>query len=88
MYIYSLCLRLPDFVMVNSTWTQNHVNSILLDYKDPTLSLIHSAFPSILGKNIKPTSARIVYPPCPTQDMIGMPLENRQRVLLSIAQFR
>jgi len=88
MYFYSLCLRLPDFVMVNSSWTQNHINSILLDYQDPALSFIHSIFPPLLKKKIIPKAARIVYPPCPTHDMVKMPLENRWHVLLSIAQFR
>lgn len=37
-----------------------------------------------------PLAQRIttVYPPCDTASLVSMPLENRQRVILSVAQFR
>jgi alpha-1,2-mannosyltransferase len=34
------------------------------------------------------TSARIVYPPCDTREMSEFSLDNRERVILSVAQFR
>jgi len=35
-----------------------------------------------------PKTAKIVYPPCETQDLTNFSLENRERVIVSIAQFR
>lgn len=77
--------------MVNSSWTKNHVDSIL-QRKDPILDLIHVIPPLPLIGFFKPTdspkTAQIVYPPCDTRAMAEFSLENRERVILSIAQFR
>ncbi|KAJ3551117.1 hypothetical protein NM688_g4919 [Phlebia brevispora] len=92
MYYYALSLRQASFLMVNSSWTKNHIDSIL-QYSDPLLDAIHLLSPLALFKLLRPShqpprSARIVYPPCDTREMAQFPLEDRERIILSIAQFR
>jgi len=48
MYHYALALRRSSFLMVNSSWTKNHVDAIL-DYSDPFLDLIHFSFAFVGG---------------------------------------
>ncbi|KAG8681628.1 asparagine-linked glycosylation protein [Ceratobasidium sp. 394] len=72
---YSLSLRQAQTIMVNSSWTKNHVD-FLLD---------HSSFS--ISSSAK-RSSTIVYPPCDTKAMSTFPLENRENVILSLAQFR
>ena len=91
MYYYAISLRTPSFVMVNSSWTKDHVDSIL-QHSDPLLDGLH-LFPPLVFLRLftfrnAPLSARIVYPPCDTREMAAFPLTLRQRVILSIAQFR
>lgn len=91
MYYYSLSLRTASFLMVNSSWTKNHVDAILR-HSDPLLDFLHLLPPLILLKVLAPRTppgqARIVYPPCDTREMAKFPLEGRERVILSVAQFR
>ena len=91
MYYYAISLRTPSFVMVNSSWTKAHVNSIL-QYSDLLLDGLHLLPPLVFIKLFTsrnaPSSARIVYPPCDTREMATFPLTPRQRVILSVAQFR
>lgn len=82
--LYSNCLKSADSIMVNSSWTQVHVNGLLgqpdAASKD-TKRDNHSQSPS--GKY-----AHIVYPPCDTKSLQGLPLEGRENIILSLAQFR
>lgn len=93
MYYYAYSLRQASFLMVNSSWTKNHVDSIL-QHSDPLLDAIHSFTPLTLmrplsgGRGDAQKFTRIVYPPCDTREMASFPLEGRERVILSIAQFR
>ncbi|KAF8895230.1 mannosyltransferase [Infundibulicybe gibba] len=91
MYYYAMSLRTADFLMVNSSWTKSHIDSIL-QHSDPTLDLLHLLTPLVLFRIFRtatpPQSARIVYPPCDTREMAQLPLEGRERIILSIAQFR
>lgn len=91
MYYYALTLRNASFIMVNSSWTKNHVDSIL-QRTDFILDLIHVIPPlPLIGyfrASNPPKAAQIVYPPCDTRAMVKFSLENRERVILSIAQFR
>ncbi|EMD39617.1 glycosyltransferase family 4 protein [Gelatoporia subvermispora B] len=93
MYYYAHSLRTARFLMVNSSWTKNHIDSIL-QYADPLLDALHFLPPLILIKILlsssgtPPKSAEIVYPPCDTREMEKFPLERRERVILSVAQFR
>ena len=103
MYHYSLALRRSSFLMVNSSWTKNHVDSILA-HSDSFLDLIHLPFafigrlflsstralsPSSLTRDhATPKRAEIVYPPCDTHALSHLSLERRPSLLLSLAQFR
>ncbi|KAF8627395.1 hypothetical protein AX17_006210 [Amanita inopinata Kibby_2008] len=86
MYYYAYTLRKARFLMVNSTWTKDHVDAIL-QHSDPILDLLHIySLLCFYGSETK--ASRIVYPPCDTRAMADFPLHNRQRVILSVAQFR
>jgi alpha-1,2-mannosyltransferase len=104
MYYYALALRRSSFLMVNSSWTKNHVDAILA-YSDPFLHLIHFPLTFIGGllltltralapwsrtrnNHVTPKHANIVYPPCDTRALSSLPLERRPSLLLSLAQFR
>ncbi|KAJ7079583.1 mannosyltransferase [Mycena belliarum] len=73
MLLYALALRRAGVLMVNSSWTRNHVARVL-------------AY-GTLGRwgVVRP---RVVYPSCDTREMARLPLEGRARVVISIAQFR
>ena len=93
MYYYAYSLRQARFIMVNSSWTKNHVDSIL-GHTDPFLDAVHLLPPLVLLELLSrkrsdcPKAAQIVYPSCDTRQMAVFQLEGRQRVILSIAQFR
>ena len=93
MYYYAYSLRQARFIMVNSSWTKGHVDSIL-QYSDKLLDTIHLLPPLVLLELLSrrrsecPKEAQIVYPSCDTRQMAVLPLEGRERVILSIAQFR
>jgi alpha-1,2-mannosyltransferase len=101
MYHYSLALSRPSFIMANSSWTKNHVDAIL-SHSDPIMNAMHffnplfalrlfatmfkSSHYTVSGS--KKRDAKIVYPPCDTREMSQFPLDKRERIILSIAQFR
>ncbi len=93
MYYYAYSLRQARFLMVNSSWTKGHVDSIL-QHRDILLDTIHLLPPLLLLKFLSlkgsqsPKAAQIVYPSCDTRQMSVFALEERERVILSIAQFR
>lgn len=65
---YGLAGSFAAVVMVNSSWTQNHIK------------LIWSLFSSI--------NPKIVYPPCDTVSLRKLPLQPREKLIVSVAQFR
>ena len=103
MYYYALALRRSSFLMVNSSWTKNHIDAILA-HSDPFLDLIHLPLASICGlflsstrmfalssptrTHTPPKQAEIVYPPCDTRALSQLSLGRRPSLLLSLAQFR
>lgn len=91
MYYYAISVRSASFIMVNSSWTKNHIDAIL-QHSDPILDAIHFLPPFSLIHLFKNTqgltTARTVYPPCDTREMAKFPLEDRDLVILSVAQFR
>ncbi|KAG0696090.1 mannosyltransferase [Suillus ampliporus] len=103
MYHYSLALSRPSFVMANSSWTKNHVDAIL-SHSDTFMNVLHyfspftilriftTAFRGPRKPHNEPISkkreAKIVYPPCDTREMAEFSLDARERIILSIAQFR
>ncbi|SRR6266545_8379071 len=92
MYHYSLSVRTASFLMVNSTWTKNHIDSIL-HHSDSVFDLLYLTPPFFVSKFLftstnTPRGSKIVYPPCDTRELEIFPLVPRERVILSIAQFR
>ncbi|KAH9974362.1 mannosyltransferase [Lactifluus volemus] len=103
MYHYALTLRRSSFLIVNSSWTKNHIDAILA-HADPVLDLIHFPLISIGGvalslchalahsfpryTHVTPKRATIVYPPCDTHALSQLPLDRPPSLLLSLAQFR
>jgi alpha-1,2-mannosyltransferase len=81
-WLYAWCLWRADYIMVNSSWTQAHVNHLLRDDQKGHAT----AQPGILALRRK--RAHIVYPPCDTKSLAVLPLENREELILSVAQFR
>ncbi|KAI8893214.1 glycosyltransferase [Globomyces pollinis-pini] len=65
-FIYGKVGSYGDVVLVNSKWTQGHINDI---WKIPS-------------------KTSILYPPCDTDKLLSFPIENRKRIILSVAQFR
>ncbi|KAJ7632921.1 mannosyltransferase [Roridomyces roridus] len=73
MLLYALALRRARVLMVNSTWTKKHVDAVL-------------AYPGFGRWGI--VRPLVVYPSCDNREMARLPLEGRERVVISIAQFR
>ncbi|KAG6807085.1 hypothetical protein H0H93_001987 [Arthromyces matolae] len=89
MYYYARSLRVARFLMVNSSWTKGHVDAIL-QHSDPLLDIL-LLVPSLLlfrSPNAGLTHAEIVYPPCDTREMAKIAVEGREKIIMSIAQFR
>ena len=85
MHAYAQSLRRARFLMVNSSWTKNHVDAILAHH-DPLLDALYLLSPLALLDFISPTAppktSRIVYPPCDTREMVKFPLGRRERVIV------
>ncbi|KAK4048170.1 asparagine-linked glycosylation protein [Microbotryomycetes sp. JL221] len=126
--LYSFCLRRANVLMVNSTWTKNHIDHLLkpFGYRDdveehdeaqsskcdstrvtgnasdrpeqhsslrqrPTTA--STTPPAPLQSHSAPSSPRykrstILYPPCDTVALSQLPIEARESIILSVAQFR
>ena len=89
MFFYAFSLRRASFLLVNSSWTKAHVDSIL--YHDNGFLNILTYLPPLVFlrsslATLKP--AEIVYPPCDTRELAELPLDGRGRTIVSLAQFR
>lgn len=73
---YGHALRQADVIVVNGTWTRNHIASLVQ-------CRIWRPW------NVHVPTVDIVYPPCNTEKFAKLPLQNRQaRQIVSLAQFR
>ena len=89
MFGYAFSLRNASFLMVNSSWTKAHIDSIL--FHDNGLLNILTYLPPLvflrpLLATLKP--AEIAYPPCDTRELAQLSLGGRGRIIVSLAQFR
>ena len=89
MFFYAFSLRKASFLMVNSSWTKAHIDSIL--YHDNGFLNILAYLPPLVFLRpllavLKPVE--VIYPPCDTRELVGLPLEGRRRIIVSLAQFR
>ncbi|KAG6816796.1 hypothetical protein H0H87_002765 [Tephrocybe sp. NHM501043] len=89
MYYYARSLRIARFLMVNSSWTKNHVDAIL-QHSDLLLDVFSglSLLITFRTPNSGLTYTQIVYPPCDTREMARFTLANREKIVMSVAQFR
>ena len=77
--------------MTNSTWTQRHVLSLLAKGRKSILAGILLMDDKTLEKRGEgeKVECRVVYPPCDTTSLIGLGgLDKRERMIVSLAQFR
>ncbi|KAL4066395.1 glycosyltransferase family 4 protein [Scleroderma yunnanense] len=113
MYYYALSLSNARFLMVNSSWTRDHITSIVShEHFGPAVQYAHALTPLVLfwfalsAKAIRHimllldgytavgaqgnslVRPEIVYPPCDTREIAKFNLENRDPIILSVAQFR
>lgn len=86
---YSGSLALADDIVVNGTWTKNHVDSLLAS---SPISSKYKQQSQIRGKKTRNqrggNGVPVVYPPCNTESLQTLSLSGRERILLSVAQFR
>lgn len=117
-----MSLRKADVLMVNSSWTKNHVDYLLkpLTHRDDDDDVDDGEHAPITEESTFTTSVRaadeglrsrsqrlapantaqrvtrtsrfkkaeIVFPPCETNQLSALPLELRENLILSVAQFR
>ncbi|KAI5480410.1 UDP-Glycosyltransferase/glycogen phosphorylase [Pseudohyphozyma bogoriensis] len=114
--LYTMCLRQTDVLMVNSSWTYNHINLLLhpnappYPFNGPAATATPEAEPATAEglrnrkkgapaaeaaqpaqqetRMKKASEPRIVFPPCDTVALAKLPVEMRERIVLSLAQFR
>ncbi|KAH7099632.1 mannosyltransferase [Auriculariales sp. MPI-PUGE-AT-0066] len=80
-FFYAQALRKATFLMVNSTWTKNHVDAILVS-TNSWLATFTGFLLDPFGKNYK-IKTRTVFPPCDTTKIARQSLEGRERIILS-----
>lgn len=102
--LYLLSLRRADVLMVNSSWTKAHIDRLVRPFgyrddapdeeeaQDVVSDQLRDRKASTTTIEAKRTPrfkvATIVYPPCDTVAFSALSLESRQRIILSVAQFR
>ena len=116
--MYSFCLRRAHVLMVNSSWTRDHIDHLLKPFgyrddedndEDTTAPSIEASSHnadgglrrrgpagdeepmSVHSRSTEPSKfrkARVVYPPCDTASLSQLPIEVRENLILSVAQFR
>jgi len=96
--LYGCVGNLADIVMVNSTWTYNHISSLWWKFSPSSSSSSSPATTSTTTKNAKANSKyernlQIIYPPCrvPSSKSSAATKQNqtsRQPTIVSIGQFR
>ncbi|KAG9037043.1 asparagine-linked glycosylation protein [Tulasnella sp. JGI-2019a] len=81
-FLYSFSLLQADKLVVNSSWTKNHVDSLLETARNRRNRFLRSRSP--------PSShgVQVVYPACNMDKLRVFPTEKRERIILSVAQFR
>ena len=98
-YAYTIVGSFADKVIVNSSWTENHISQLWRLRKDQREERIRQDstknsmdYESRQGSGQKCTKSLIkMYPPCNTAHLQGIPLGDeklRKRIVLSIGQFR
>lgn len=89
MIFYAFSLRKASFLIVNSSWTKAHIDSIIF-HEHGLLDILTYIPPLVFLRPLLATlkPAEIVYPPCDTRELAKLTLEGRGRIIVSLAQFR
>jgi alpha-1,2-mannosyltransferase len=76
--------------MTNSSWTQNHILSLLSQGRNSLLASLLLLDEKSLEKNKgRKGDCEVVYPACDTAGLVALGhLDKRRRVIVSLAQFR
>jgi alpha-1,2-mannosyltransferase len=76
-FLYSWALRRGSVLVGNGSWTQNHLNRLIMGAKVDKVATTH------------PRYVEVVYPPCDTTSLSSFSLSNRDNFkIVSLAQFR
>ncbi|WWC86926.1 uncharacterized protein L201_001805 [Kwoniella dendrophila CBS 6074] len=95
--LYSVSLLFPQHIMTNSSWTQAHIKSLLINARGSFLASILLKDGKSLEKKEERGEAKkedrarceVVYPPCDTKEFVKLGgLNQRKREIVSLAQFR
>ncbi len=77
---YSYSLSQADRVVVNGTWTKNHIDGLLARHNQNGKK---ERFSTSAG------GVKVVFPPCETEALEALDIsEYRERIVISVAQFR
>ncbi|KAF9516363.1 glycosyltransferase family 4 protein [Hydnum rufescens UP504] len=90
-YVYSL--NCADYIVVNGSWTKNHIDTLLHSRRSSQsrsrLSSPSSETEKDKVKDVASNGVDILYPPCDAEALQRLPLDGRDRgILLTVAQFR
>lgn len=92
--LYATSLLFAESIMTNSTWTQNHVLSLLALAKRSLLASVllmdetTDQKAAARGDKVQKKECKVLYPPCDVQSLVGSGLGKRGRGLVSLSQFR
>lgn len=82
--LYSTCLLFSQFTMTNSSWTQAHIESLLVIGRKAWINQVF-----LPTEVLQQTRPEVVYPPCDVDGLTKLgKLDRRKRQLVSLAQFR
>lgn len=88
--LYSYSGLFADTVIVNSSWTENHIAD-LWDFPVGSLNQRFRVAVTYWGLGIQTTRYLVkIYPPCNIEQLLRLPIDSdkRARAMLSVAQFR
>ena len=87
--LYSTSLLFAKHIMTNSSWTQDHITSLIKYGRDGLLAALLTMDEVAMAREMKPKlKCEVVYPPCDTEALVGSKLQGRKREMISLAQFR
>ncbi|ORY31017.1 hypothetical protein BCR39DRAFT_527796 [Naematelia encephala] len=88
--LYANALLFSEETMTNSSWTQAHIQHLVaLGRKSLLAGIILKDNKSVAKAGASAVQCRVVYPPCDTGALTKLGrLDDRKRVLVSLAQFR
>lgn len=92
--LYATSLLFAESIMTNSSWTQNHIETLLTSAKRSILAAVllldekTEQKKAERGDKVSKRECKVVYPPCDAESLTKSRLEKRGRGMVSLAQFR